>query len=267
VLGAASGWAVAEAVVGVTSAVVIFRLIGPALKLSTKCLKEMLSFGIRSYAELFFLYLNYQIDMIMVSVYTAPEQVGYYSIAFSISRMILILPTSIGIVLYPRLSSLRVEEADFFTARVMRNVIFVISIGLVAVAFLSKWIIQIMYGKAYLPATRPLLWLLPGVLAISMYKQLTRNFLSRGKPIYGAYISGFGLASAVLMNLLFIPRFGIAGAAAASSLAFLGMALIALVLFIKTSDINLMDAVFVRSDDLQDLREHVNALKKKFSNF
>ena len=98
-----------------------------------------------------------------------------------------------------------------------------------------------------------MLILLPGILAISIYKQLTRNFLSQGKPIYGAAISAFGLFTAILLDIFLIPRYGITGGAAASTMSFSIMSIIGLYLFLKKSKITICETLFINKRDLREI--------------
>ncbi|RKY87972.1 hypothetical protein DRQ11_04860 [candidate division KSB1 bacterium] len=251
VLGAVESWVIAEIAAAGFALYLLLKILSPKWKLNLNGIKSTLSFGLRSYAELFFLYLNYQIDMIMVAYFTEPKQVGYYSIAFAISRMILILPTSIGIVLYPKLSTFPEQKGDEFTALVCRHIVFIIVLILLIIGIFSTSIIKLLYGTAFLPSVTSLLILLPGTLAISIYKQLTRNFLSRGKPQWGAYLSIIGLAIAISLDVLLIPRYGIAGGAFASSISFITMSIGALYLFTKTSRVPLLNTLFITPRDVK----------------
>ncbi len=212
--------------------------------------KQSIFFGLKSFGEIFFLYINYQIDMILVAYFLSNREAGYYSIAFSISRMLLLLPTSIGIVLYPQLTLSEKDEANRFTGRVTRNLIFIMAIVLTIIALLARIFIKLVYGAAFLPSVKPLLFLLPGVLAISVYKQLTRNFLSQGKPQISALLSFGGLFISLMAGRYLVPKYGITGGALTSSISFGFMAIGTLIIFRKLSGLGAREILVIGRDDV-----------------
>ena len=72
-------------------------------------------------------------------------------------------------------------------------------------------------------AATALLWLLPGIFALGV-NTIFMNFLAaRGMPIIVVISPLAALVLNVLLNLYFIPRFGIDGAAMTSSIAYSAM--------------------------------------------
>ena len=65
-----------------------------------------------------------------------------------------------------------------------------------------------------------MLLLLPGVVLLGGAKVLTNEIAGRGYPHYNSLNSGLALVLTVIFDLVLIPRYGVVGAALASSLAY-----------------------------------------------
>lgn len=65
-----------------------------------------------------------------------------------------------------------------------------------------------------------MLALLPGVILLGGAKVLTNEIAGWGYPQYNSFNAGVALILTVILDLILIPRFGILGAALASSIAY-----------------------------------------------
>ena len=96
--------------------------------------------------------------------------------------------------------------------------------------------------------------ILPGVVAYSVVAVLSRYIVGRGRPGMGTLILVAGLATNIVVNLLLIPRFGINGAAAGSSISYGLTAGLTLVVFRRLSGRGVVETLVVRRSDLVALR-------------
>jgi O-antigen/teichoic acid export membrane protein len=86
--------------------------------------------------------------------------------------------------------------------------------------------IQLLYGSEFRPAGPAFLWLLPGLVCLSVHTICMNYFASRGFPTLITLAPVGGLLVNVMLNLWMIPRIGIVGASLASSAAYAAMLLI-----------------------------------------
>jgi Na+-driven multidrug efflux pump len=92
--------------------------------------------------------------------------------------------------------------------------------------------------------------LLLGVVALSLHKILASDLSGRGLPQYPSITSALALVVTLVADLLLIPRYGIVGAAWASTLAY-GVQTIALVvIYRRVTGVAWRDLVVLRRDDL-----------------
>ncbi len=190
-------------------------------RLSFQLMRAHFALGIKAYLLALFSFLLLRIDMLMVKYFLGPEQAGYYSIASTMGDYLLMLPSIIGFILFPRLSAVadrgeklrQAEKATLGTA-----VVLIPLLGLAAV--MAKPIVYILFGKEFLPAISPFLWLIPGILAMGMETAIVQYLNSLGYPSLLVWI---WLGSTLLnigLNFWAIPRFGISGASLVSSVSY-----------------------------------------------
>ncbi len=171
-------------------------------------------------------FLNYRFDMFLVGYFLNARAVGLYAVAVLIAETLWYLSSSVGNVLLPSLGNMPPEERVPLLQKVLRH-IFWISVFLILILFvLDRFLIGFLFGRAFLPAVGALRGLYVGVVALSLAKIVSSYLLAQGKPNVTKNIALAGFVANLTLNLWWIPRFGIAGAAWASSAAYGLMALL-----------------------------------------
>ena len=95
-------------------------------------------------------------------------------------------------------------------------------------ALLAPWAVHLLFGKAFAPSVPAYLWLVPGLLFLSIHTVSVQFLNSIGYPMSVVWIwTGCALLK-IGANIWAIPRYGIAGAAASSSLCYLVAAVLVL---------------------------------------
>jgi len=215
--------------------------------------RGMLSFGGKSYLQTLASTLHFRIDQYMIAMLLNPTQVGYYAIAVNLTNLLLKIPDATGTVLFPRLAGARDRDAHAVTSRVCRNTLFITVAGSLGYVLFGRLAIRVLYGPAYLNAVWPMLLMLPGVVMISLYLILTRNFTSRNRQQVNIIAAVAALAINVGSNWVLIPRWGIAGAAVSTTISYTVAALILLVVFVRESGHSVGDTILVGRADLGSL--------------
>jgi O-antigen/teichoic acid export membrane protein len=90
----------------------------------------------------------------------------------------------------------------------------------VGLFLLSQWVVVLLYSSEYVPAVHLFRILLPGIVFLSGGRILANDIAGRGKPLLNTYVGGIGLTIQVLLNLVWIPRFGATGAAWATTISY-----------------------------------------------
>ena len=235
------------------------------LSFNRKLFKDSVGYGVKAYFGNLAQFLNYRLDIFLVALFLTPAAVGYYSIAVGIAEKLWMLPGAIATVLFPRISSLQDKDANNLTPRVARHTFFIIFVLSLILAILTKPIIKILFGIAFLPSVAPLLILLPGIVALGGTKTLTADLAGRGKPQFGAYAAFVSLAVNIPLNLWLIPKWGIAGAAFASTVAYIVATIVVFIAFVKISQKSWSEILIIKKTDFQDYKNILFRIKKRIS--
>ncbi len=214
------------------------RLASDRLAPSLALFRQGIGLGLRAHVVCFLGFLLLRVDLLMVKYLLGPEQAGYYSIAANIADYILLLPTSLALILFPRLSAMSEIQRQWRITSSTAWGAAALLLPLTAVcALLARPVVQAAFGKAYLPSVTPFLLLLPGVFCLGL-ETVVVQFLNRvGLPlrVVVAWLTACIINFAI--NLWAIPRHGLSGASVASSVCYSLMLI--LVLWIARRERNL----------------------------
>ncbi len=223
------------------------------LRWNRELARGMLGFGSKSYVQTLAATLHLRIDQFICAWFLAPADVGLYAIAVNFATLLMKIPEATGTVMFPRLAGSEDRQAHAATTRVCRSTLFILLLGVLTFAVAGPILIPLVYGDAFRGAVRPLLILLPSVLLMALYQLLTRNFTSRGKQQVNILAAGVALVLNVGLNVVLIPRFGIAGAAAANGLSYGTAALTLLVAFVRDSGHSVTETLIVRPAEIAEM--------------
>lgn len=199
---------------------------GISFKLNPAYFKKASLYGIQAHLANILGFLNYRIDIFLINGFLSPAAVGFYAVGVGLVEKLWLVSHAASTVLFPRVAAENDEQRrKEFTPLVARTVLWVTTLGALVLFFLSRWIIEFLFSADFLPAVQPLRILLPGIVLLSIWRLLANDLAGRGKPILNTYITGFAVLVNIALNILWIPRYGIAGAAWASVASY-GIALV-----------------------------------------
>ena len=207
----------------------IFVLPLPSLTL----FKETIRYGSKAYLAAFFAFLVLRVNLLMVKYMLGAEEAGYYSIAASMADTLCMLPVVIGTILFPKLSAMTHDQEKWaFTRKVT------VSVGLAMVfltgsaALLAGPVVRILFGEAFMPAVPAFIWLLPGIVLLSINTCYMNYFASIGMPLITVISPGLAAIVNIAVNLKLIPWLGIVGTSIASVLSY-GVMLVASIIYVS----------------------------------
>jgi stage V sporulation protein B len=185
---------------------------------------KLLSFGIPIVGFSLLLSLLMNLDIFFVrTLLKEGQEAGFYAAALALTRAPYLVFLAFAITLLPlisRLTSLnRLQEASRTINKSLRYLL----ILLIPLAFftnsLSEPIIRLVYSSQYLPAARPLGILIFGITFLTFFSVLAAVINGSGKPKTSMALAAAVVSLDVLLNLLLVPRLGLSGAAAATTLS------------------------------------------------
>lgn len=247
---ALSAWLAGATLGGIAGFSVASRHVRLRFGLDRNVLRQLLGFGLKGYIANLLMFFNYRLDSLIVNALLGVASVGIYSIAVAMAEVIWNMAGALSTVMFPHVSSLDRKDANRLTPVVSRNVWFLTLLAVVFAAVVGRWVIEFVFGTVMLGAAKPLLLLLPGILTLSGAKVLSSYLSGIGRPIYSTYIAGGSVILTVALDLIFIPRYGIAGAAAASSFVYTLTAIATVVVFHKESGAGILETIVIQPQDL-----------------
>jgi O-antigen/teichoic acid export membrane protein len=163
------------------------------------------------------------IDQMMLGLFSNPEETGYFAVANSIIDKLPHIAIAIALGTMPifarlnKKNSLQLKKTFYLLLKV-NTLIFG---GVILLLASTAWYwLPMVYGTAYSKAFFPLIFLLPYLLFYS-YSVFLSSFLDyQGRANHRAMNLVMSTLLNIGLNWIFIPRWGAAGTALATSLAF-----------------------------------------------
>ncbi|MFC1912772.1 flippase [Chloroflexota bacterium] len=219
--------------------------------LKTNILKESLKYGVKVHLSNIFTFLNYRLDMLLVSYFIGATQVGFYSLAVGIAEMVWFIQSAVKTIIFPVVASADPSKSSEIAAEASRHTLFLSLLACLGLGIIAKWAIEVVYGSEFLPSYMPLLILLPGIIAVSVGAVAAAYLAGVGKPIFATYASLVSMGVNVGLNLIFIPKWGTTGAALATSISYTLVSFILIFYFSNSSGVKLKDILLVRLGDIK----------------
>ena len=215
-------------------------------------LRRMLAYGLRSYLSCVFAYLILRSDMLLVNYFLGSAQAGIYAVAVNLADLLLVFPTAVGTMLFPRISS-RVTDDGILTAAVSRHTAAGMLLLCAGAWACAHPLIVLLFGRAFRDAATPFLLLLPGILALSLEIVFMNDLAGRGLPPVVIAVPGIGLVINLALNVALIPHFGLNAAAISSSVAYSVMLVIAWKAFARRTVTSARTCYLITHADVQAL--------------
>ncbi|ROL70870.1 lipopolysaccharide biosynthesis protein [Pseudomonas vranovensis] len=216
--------------------------------------RELLSYSAKSHPDLLFQQVILRSDYLFISAMLGSAALGHYAMASAAAELLLIVPEAVTTPLMKRLLQ---QDAgmDKLTPLALRLTATVMLGACLSMALIGEWLIVTLFGAEYQPAYPALLALLPGLFGLCYASILRLDLLGKNRPGTVSLMMGLGAALNLLLNVLLIPTYGIVGAAAASSIAYLAVTLAMLLLYCKLSGVPFWQTLLVLPSDLAPLRQ------------
>lgn len=161
------------------------------------------------------------LDSSMLGFLTNDTEVGYYTAATKINRIVLSLVTSVSVVFIPRLSYYLKDndKSKFYDLTYQSfDILFLFSIPCTFGLFLlSKNITLILSGELFLPSVITMKIMNPIIIIIGLSNLIGNQiFFPLKKEIYTLYSVLIGAFVNFTLNFILIPKYGAQGAAIAT---------------------------------------------------
>lgn len=221
----------------------------PDWRRAVEALRTLAGFGLRAQLSTVLQFFSYRLDLFIVNATSGLGAAGIYSVATLLAESVWYVPSAVGLVLAPRVAAAVEGEDDEATEAICRGTVLVSVAGTVVIAVLAPLLVLVLFGSAFLPAVVPLWVLLPGVVALGLDKPIASYQLGRGRPQISLYVALIATPITVAAYVLLIPRYGIVGAAAGSTISYIATTAIEIAYLHRVSPLRLRNLVIPRRSD------------------
>lgn len=233
------GWFLAVSLTSIFSTFILWKEIGSVVLFPRiLLLLRSLRMGIKVLAGDVMWFAATRIDIYIVAYFLGAKEVGYYSIAILIMQMVNLIPAILGKFIFNN-SIINNDRENILALHLIKITILYAAIAVLAILLSGKLLIWLLFGPAFEKTFECLLLLLPAAMAQSMNTSL--GYFIGGKkaiPLYNIFAIIITMLISVVLNIFLVPRFGINGAAVASSVSQV-VQLILFLRFLKKNNIKL----------------------------
>jgi O-antigen/teichoic acid export membrane protein len=191
--------------------------------------------------------------------------VGVYGIAVSLAERVWTFGGLAAALIMPRIASWdgdddRRSQLTILTAR--HTLWLSLALG-AAILLVGEPFIVLLYGEDFRASAWALLLLLPGIILYNMASVTGSDIAGRGRPMALTVNAVVAFSINLVANLIFIPRWDVAGAALASTLAYSYLGIANMWLFRRVSGARWRDLLLLNGDDLRRLGRGAQAVLRR----
>lgn len=167
--------------------------------------------------------LNSQFDRIIINEYIGSSETGLYSFAYSIGMLLFLLGVSVKQALNPWIYE-KLDEEDYKPViDIYQHFVCIFSLVTILMLYVSPELVQVLSAKDFWGSAVILPWI---VLAsyfqlLILNEQETQMFLK--KTALNSFIIVLGAIFNIVLNYMFIPRYGVIGAAITTLITYMFM--------------------------------------------
>lgn len=176
--------------------------------------REGIAFALRAHIATMLGFFMSRMGVVVLRQFSEFADLGHWSVAAQIADALLILPATIGLVLFPALVRAEgaMQRGHQYKAALLRSALLMAAVCVVG-AVLARPLIAIIFGAAYEPAVAIILALLPGVFFLGLATIASQFLSASGLPWSQvmAWLCGAGLQ--VLLSVVLFRKLGVVGLA------------------------------------------------------
>ena len=227
-------WTGAQVLSVVVLGAYLCRCLGSIRAPSRPLLGHIARFAIRAHGAGLTNSATYRIDSWILGAIAGPHQLGVYSVAVAWFEGLFLLPQAVSMALRPTIAKATDDRGGRLAAGGCIIAVVLTALMGGGLYLLAPVLCVGVFGPEFRDAVPLLRLLIPGAVGIATLKILGSALTARARPWLESAASACAFGVAVAMYVILIPRFGAAGAAVASTVAYLIGGATAGVIFART---------------------------------
>jgi O-antigen/teichoic acid export membrane protein len=184
----------------------------------------LLKFGLQTVPASFANLANSRLDQVLIAPFLGPSELGIYAVAVGVAFVPINVGSTLGLAAYRAFA--RARSGDEYLRKVLgRSSIYVAVSGIMSAVGAVTLIVPI-YGEQFSESVTPAVLLIVGSVAMGIAMVLGQASNAAGFPRNDSVSSVAALVFTVIGLPIFLPMYGLVGAAAVSAVAYSVRALV-----------------------------------------
>ncbi len=209
----------------------------------------MFQYGWKTQLSGFIQFLNNRLSFYFLESIRGLSSVGVFSVGIAFSEAIWAVSRSLAVVLYSDLVNSTDEVQNIYQTKVSLKLCFLLTIFfIVLIMMIPDHFYSVVFGKDFSHTRLIVLWLAPGILAVAVSNIIGHYFSAMNKLRILNVKSFLGLAVIVPACMYAIPRWGLQGAAVATTFSYCLSSAVLIRSFYRITDFKLSDYLITRAD-------------------
>jgi O-antigen/teichoic acid export membrane protein len=202
-------------------AVLVFWLkIRPSGHVQLALARNLLKYGFKSYWGSLSWMANSRLDQLIMSVLVSLDDLGQYSVAVAYAGILFPVAGAFAMMLFPSVSSASDADGRREIWRTLKMNLSITALGIVFLGIAGPVVIPLLFGESFTAAVSPALVLLVGTVLLGSNYVLSDGLRGLGFPLQPSLAEIIGTVVTVIGLIVFVPMFGIMGAAYVSVLSY-----------------------------------------------
>jgi O-antigen/teichoic acid export membrane protein len=215
--------------------------------------REQMTFAAKSALSANVTFLALRIDVFIVSALLSPASLGIYTLALASGEVMWQVSRSVIWSSSGRVATYEMNESAALVARIVRSLVAVQLVVGIALFIAGPWLIAHIYGARFAQSGAILRLLLPGLVLYSADGMLSYFIAVRaGRPALLVGLETITLVVCGTVTYLAVPRFGMAGAAVADSIAYVLAFAVKVTIFSHMGRFSIAQVLVPRASDVPE---------------
>ena len=205
-------------------------------------------------------FLCYRMDYWFVDYFHGGKELGWYAFASRLAQAFWLLPVMFAGVLFTQVARKKDSYNEKKMLMFMRVLFCINVIAGIGICLVLPFVLAFIFGNIYNESISPFRILLPGMILFCNTTVLAAYFAGKNMVYINLAGSAICFASILTGDLLLIPRFGMNGAALASSIGYSVSGIFSVLVYCRQTATRAGDLFFPKSDDWINLCSELNKI-------
>jgi O-antigen/teichoic acid export membrane protein len=192
-----------------------------SMRPSIAVMRSLFAYGLRVHVGVILAVANRRLDQLILSIALAATDLGYYVVAMTVEGPLFLAATTMELLLFPKIAAQHDENGrQQVLGRYFRAALMLVVPATVIFLILAPWLIGLVFGRAYLPATDAARILALSGIGYTLKVMLTTYMRASNRMRIVTLGEGMGIVVTIIALAALVPTLGLVGAAIAQVLAF-----------------------------------------------